>query len=42
MYYLRTQSKATALKGLGVDLNKQEKELACSIDNPENCEACGS
>lgn len=42
MYYLRTQSKAAALKGLGVDLNKEEKELACSIDDPENCEACGS
>ena len=42
MYYLRTQSKATALKGLGVDLNKEEKQLACSIDDPENCEACGS
>jgi len=42
MYYLRTQSKATALKGLGVDLSKDEKQLACSIDNPENCDACGS
>ena len=42
MYYLRTQSKATALKGLGVDLSKDKEQLACSIDNPENCEACGS
>jgi ribonucleoside-diphosphate reductase alpha chain len=42
MYYLRTQSKATALKGLGVDLSKDEKQLACSIDNPENCDSCGS
>lgn len=43
MYYLRTQSKATALKGLGVDLAQQNKDqIACSIDNPEDCEACGS
>ena len=45
MYYLRTQSKATALKGLGVDLsqkNKNNEQIACSIDNPEDCEACGS
>ena len=45
MYYLRTQSKATALKGLGVDLSQKDKaneQIACSIDNPEDCEACGS
>ena len=45
MYYLRTQSKATALKGLGVDLSQKDKDneqIACSIDNPEDCEACGS
>ena len=45
MYYLRTQSKATALKGLGVDLSRKDKtneQIACSIDNPEDCEACGS
>ena len=45
MYYLRTQSKATALKGLGVDLSQNKKnddQIACSIDNPEECEACGS
>ena len=45
MYYLRTQSKATALKGLGVDLSQKGKaneQIACSIDNPEDCEACGS
>lgn len=45
MYYLRTQSKATALKGLGVDLSQKsetEEQIACSIDNPDDCEACGS
>ena len=45
MYYLRTQSKATALKGLGIDLSQKDKaneQIACSIDNPEDCEACGS
>ena len=43
MYYLRTQSKTVALKGLGVDLSKkQEKELSCSLENPESCEACSS
>ena len=45
MYYLRTQSKAAALKGLGVDLSEKGKEseqIACSIDNPESCDSCGS
>lgn len=46
MYYLRTQSKSEALKGLGVEIKKEEgkdsEELACSIDNPENCDMCGS
>jgi ribonucleoside-diphosphate reductase alpha chain len=45
MYYLRTQSKVTALKGLGVDLSQKsetEEQIACSIDNPDDCEACGS
>ena len=45
MYYLRTQSKAKALKGLGIDLSEKEAEndeLACSIENPESCDSCGS
>tara|TARA_R100000808_G_C2152401_1_gene161814 strand:- start:1544 stop:3889 length:2346 start_codon:yes stop_codon:yes gene_type:complete len=45
MYYLRTQPKAQALKGLGVEIKKKEEEkdqIACSIENPEACEACGS
>jgi ribonucleoside-diphosphate reductase alpha chain len=49
MYYLRTQSKAKALKGLGVDLSENskkdaenDKQLSCSIENPESCDSCGS
>ena len=48
MYYLRTQSKASALKGLGVDLSEKAKkeeenaQLTCSIENPESCDSCGS
>lgn len=47
MYYLRTQKDSSANKSLGVDLTKSEKkiieqEISCSIDNPEDCEACGS
>jgi ribonucleoside-diphosphate reductase alpha chain len=44
MYYLRTQPKAFALKGLGVNSSSSEEgeDLACSIDNPENCDSCGS
>ena len=45
MYYLRTQSKAQALKGLGVEAKKKNtevEEIACSIENPESCEGCGA
>ena len=44
MYYLRTQSKAKALKGLGVDLSPEENQekLACSMENQEACDSCGS
>ena len=52
-YYIRTKAATTAIKGLGIDLteNKQAEiktvdenlqDLACSLENPENCEACGS
>lgn len=45
MYYLRTKSAVDAVK-FTVDQSKlKEKidtELTCSIDNPEDCEACGS
>jgi len=50
-YYIRTKAATTAIKGLGIDINKEEplksedenySDLTCSIDNPEDCEACGS
>lgn len=41
MYYLRTQPKAFALKGLGVESEKGA-DLSCSINNLENCDACSS
>ncbi len=51
MYYLRSQGAAEAIK-FTVDKSKKEKpvvikeqaeaDLACSIDNPEDCMACGS
>ena len=50
-YYIRTKAATTAIKGLGIDLNKSEpikseednySDLVCSIDNPEDCDACGS
>ena len=44
MYYLRTLPKAFALKGLGVRSEPEEvtQTAACSIENPENCDSCGS
>jgi len=50
-YYIRTKAATTAIKGLGVDVSritdsKTEEEnmqdLTCSIDNPDDCIACGS
>ena len=50
-YYIRTKAATTAIKGLGIDMNREEplkseddnySDLVCSIDNPEDCEACGS
>lgn len=50
-YYIRTKAATTAIKGLGIDTSKMEpvksesdnySDLVCSIDNPEDCEACGS
>ncbi len=43
MYYLRTQAKAQALKGLGVEApsaKTNEDAIACSINNPESCQSC--
>jgi ribonucleoside-diphosphate reductase alpha chain len=48
MYYLRTKPATEAIAGLGVDMSKMIKEpeilseISCSLDDPENCEACGS
>jgi ribonucleoside-diphosphate reductase alpha chain len=48
MYYLRTKPATEAIAGLGVDMSKMTKEpeilseISCSLDDPENCEACGS
>jgi len=51
-YYIRTKAATTAIKGLGIDLSRNQElpkseddnysDLTCSIDNPEDCEACGS
>ena len=51
-YYIRTKAATTAIKGLGIDLSRNQdipkseddnySDLSCSIDNPEDCEACGS
>lgn len=51
-YYIRTKAATGAIKGLGVDMSKHEvilkdveenlSDLMCSIDNPEECDACGS
>jgi len=52
-YYIRTKAATTAIKGLGIDVSKSQdipakseednySDLTCSIDNPEDCEACGS
>ena len=53
MYYLRTKAATDAIKftvdksALGEtvtakEVEKSAEELACSIDNPDDCEACGS
>ena len=45
MYYLRTQSKASALKGLGIEIGQkttEDERSSCSLENPENCDSCGS
>ncbi len=44
MYYLRSSAAAKAIQ-FTLDketLAKEEEKLACSIDNPEDCEMCGS
>ena len=49
-YYIRTKAATTAIKGLGIDVSKYDTkddeqnmlDLSCSIDNPDDCIACGS
>jgi len=53
-YYIRTKAATTAIKGLGIDVSKTNEDLSprskeenisdlvCSIDNPDDCVACGS
>ena len=41
MYYLRTLGKTEAIKTLGVSSSSSENaEVACSINNPEDCQSC--
>jgi ribonucleoside-diphosphate reductase alpha chain len=48
MYYLRSQAKSEARKSLGIDISatepiviqNSESDLSCSLNDPENCEAC--
>lgn len=48
MYYLRTKAAADAIKftvdqsSLKRDEAQKQADMACSLDNPEDCEACGS
>jgi ribonucleoside-diphosphate reductase alpha chain len=50
MYYLRTESANDAIQSLGVDISKLNvqdvtvdlENISCSLDNPEDCLACGS
>jgi ribonucleoside-diphosphate reductase alpha chain len=54
-YYIRTKAATTAIKGLGIDMSKQDEtpivqkteeenlsDMMCSLDNPDDCIACGS
>ena len=53
MYYLRTEAASSAIASLGLDFKTQTQpvilspqqsmeDLACSLDNPEDCLACSS
>lgn len=41
MYYLRTKAAVDAIK-FTVDTSYKNAEVACSLDNPDECIACGS
>lgn len=43
MYYLRTKAAADAIQFTAEkEVALDEAKLACSLDNPDNCEVCGS
>lgn len=54
VYYTRTKASRTAIKGLGIDVSKHTKQveektqeenlsdMMCSLDNPDDCLACGA
>ena len=54
MYYLRTKAAADAIKftvekqaaetlePMYAEVNKNQSDMSCSLDNPDACEACGS
>jgi ribonucleoside-diphosphate reductase alpha chain len=43
MYYLRTKAARDAIQfTVDKDISVKQEELACSLDNPDACEACGS
>ncbi|HEY9116224.1 MAG TPA: ribonucleoside-diphosphate reductase subunit alpha, partial [Roseivirga sp.] len=52
MYYLRSRAatdaiqftvdKAAAAAPTAAELEQNAKDMACSLDNPDACEACGS
>jgi ribonucleoside-diphosphate reductase alpha chain len=41
MYYLRTKAATDAIK-FTVEKEEAQAQVSCSLDDPDNCEACGS
>lgn len=41
MYYLRTRAAADAIK-FTVKKEESQEQISCSLDDPDNCEVCGS
>jgi ribonucleoside-diphosphate reductase alpha chain len=50
IYYLRSGAAVDPNKNLGIEIHKKEEvssetlseQISCSLDNPQDCEACGS
>jgi ribonucleoside-diphosphate reductase alpha chain len=52
MYYLRSRAATDAIQftvdkkaastPTAVEVNQKAADMSCSIDNPDDCEACGS